>query len=110
MKKLKGFRLSEEVLRDIEELSKREGITQTEVIERAVKNLKEKLFRNDKEIQLLEEQNRNLQLALNSMKIALESKESEIQTFRLLLDEKDKRIEELHERLKEKVKPFWKFW
>jgi len=110
MKKLKGFRLSEDVLRTIEEISSNQGITQTEVIERAVKNLKENLFKDKKEIQLLEEQNKNLQIALNSMRIALESKESEIETLKLLVKEKDKRIEELQDRIKERNKPFWKFW
>ena len=110
MKKLKGFRLSEDILKTIEEISKQEGITQTEVIERAVRSLKEKLNKNEKEIQLLEEQNRNLQIALNSMKMALDSKESELNTFKLLIQEKDERIKELQNRLKEKSKPFWKFW
>ena len=110
MKKLKGFRLSEDILKTIEEISKQERITQTEVIERAVKSLKERLFKNEKEIQLLEEQNRNLQIALNSMKMALDSKENELNAFKLLIQEKDERIKELQERLKEKTKPFWKFW
>jgi len=110
MKKVKGFRLSEEVLKDIQEIAKKEGITQTDVIEKAVKSLKENIFRNEKEIQLLEEQNKNLQVALSSVKIALESKENELNAFKLLLDEKDERIKELQERLKEKNKPFWKFW
>lgn len=110
MKKVKGFRLSDDVLKMIEEIAEKEGITQTEIIERAVKCLVENQKKNDVELELLQEQNKNMQIALNSLKITLESKENEINTFKLLIDEKEKRIEELQERLKEKSKPFWKFW
>ena len=110
MKKVKGFRLSDDVLKMIEEIAEKEGITQTEIIERAVKCLVESQKKNGKELELLQEQNKNMQMALSSLKIALESKENEINTFKLLVNEKEERIKELQERLKEKNKPFWKFW
>ena len=110
MKKLKGFRLSDNVLQTIEQISKNKSITQTDIIERAVKCLKENLSNNDKKLLLLKEQNKQIQIALNILKIALESKENELNAFKMLIEEKDQRIMELQERLKEKSKPFWKFW
>ena len=109
MKKLKGFRLSDDVLQTIEEIANSENIAQTEVIERAIKCLKENLSKNDKQLQLLEEQNKQIQIALNSLKIALESKDNELNAFKMLIKEKDERIKELKGQLQKLSKPFWKF-
>lgn len=110
MKKVKGFRLSDDVLKEIERIAKEKGMTQTQIIEKAIKCLIENERKDNKELELLQEQNKNMQIALNSLKIALESKEEVINEKERLLKEREERIKELQERLKAKNKPFWKFW
>ncbi|WP_460174025.1 ribbon-helix-helix domain-containing protein [Venenivibrio stagnispumantis] len=110
-KRLVNFRLSVELINKLEELSRQTGKNKTELIEEAIKCLIETHSQTDKQIQLLEEQNKQLMNVLKGFQIALQSKDE-------LLEEKDKRIQELKEivellkqnQSQEKKKSFWKFW
>ena len=119
MKKLINVRLDEELLKQIEERAKKEGITKTQVIINALQvylqckdKCKDKTEQtnNDKLLSVLQEQNKELQQALKSFTIALQSKDE-------LIKEKDKRIKELKETIEllkqyqeKNKKKWWQFW
>ena len=109
LKKLKGFRLSEEVLEMIDHLSKSSGKSQTQIVEEAVKSMFENKGNVDKEIELYKKENEQLKLVLTTFK----QKEEAVNR---LLTEKDERINDLQDIIKTlkeintKKKPFWKFW
>lgn len=108
-KRLVNFRLDVELLNKLEELSKQTGKNKTELIEQAIKCLIETHSQTDKQIQLLEEQNKQLMNVLKGFQIALQSKDE-------LLEEKDKRIQELKEIVEllkqnqNQSRKWWKFW
>jgi len=111
MKKLAGFKLSDEILQMIEELCERTGKNKSQIIEEAVRLLYEQKHITEKEIELLERQNFQLQQILNGFNIALKSKDEVIASKDKIIEEKDKLLEEkerLIQELLKRDKPFWK--
>jgi len=120
MKKLAGFKLSDKVLQMIDELCEQTGKNKSQIIEEAVKLLYEQKHITEKEIELLERQNFQLQQILNGFNIALKSKDEVIASKDKIIKEKDKLIEEKDKLIEEKErlikellkknKSFWQRW
>ena len=104
------FRLQEDVIKQIEELALKKNISKTEVIRLAIAKLADEEESNTNAIQVIQEQNKQLQIALSTLNKITEEKER-------LIEEKEKRIQELQKTIdvlqmqyEEKSKTWWKFW
>ena len=121
-KKLVNFRLSPELIEQLEELSTKTGKTKTDLVERALKCLFRQENQIKEEIELYQKENEQLKIALQILKEREESLEELKNTYERFLLEKDKRLDDLQKRideLKERIeelkqkqdkKRFWKFW
>ncbi len=110
MKKVKSYRLSEETIEIIEELSKKTGKPQSQIIDEAVKLLFENENRTKNEIELYKRENEQLKMIIKVFQEREKAIEKVEESYERLIKEKDERIKELQKQLKEKSKPFWKFW
>ena len=111
-KKLVNFRLSVKIIDLLNQLSKQTGKSKTQLVEEAILKLANEGKEENKQLDLLEKQNQQLQQALQGFQLALQGKDE-------LLKEKDERIKDLQETIKalrdiqeakHTKKPFWKFW
>ena len=104
------FRLEEEVIKQIEEIARNKNISKTEVIRLGVAKLLDEIKSNTDAIQIIQEQNKQLQIALSTLNKVTEEKER-------LIEEKDKRIKDLQRiidvlqmQYSKKNKSWWQFW
>lgn len=104
------FRLEEEVIKQIEEIARSKNISKTEVIRLGVAKLLDEIKSNTDAIQIIQEQNKQLQIALSTLNKIAEEKER-------LIEEKDKRIQDLQKivdvlqmQYSQKNKSWWQFW
>lgn len=104
------FRLQEDVIKQIEEIASKKNISKTEVIRLAVSKLVDEEKSNTNAIQVIQEQNKQLQIALSTLNKITEEKER-------LIEEKEKRIQDLQKTIdvlqmqyRERNKTWWKFW
>lgn len=116
MKIARTFKMSQEVIQQLEELSQKTGKSMAQIVEEAITLLYTNENRIKEEIELYKKENEQLKIALKlfrekeimvekveeAFKLVLEQKD-------LLIQEKDKRIEELQEQLRSK-KSWWRFW
>ena len=121
-KKLVNFRLSPELIEQLEELSTKTGKTKTDLVEQALKCLFRQENQIKEEIELYQKENEQLKIALQILKERELSLEELKNTYERFLLEKDKRLDDLQKRieeLKERIeelkqkqgkKRFWKFW
>jgi len=131
MKKMTAFKLSEEVLKALEELAQRTGKSKTQIVEESILRLYQEENKGKKDIEsqleLLEKYNFQLQQAIKAFQVALESKEQVLKEKEnqlsekeriiiskdALINEKNERIKDLQEKiklLKQSQKKWWKFW
>jgi len=95
-KKVKSYRLLEETIQIIEKLSQKTGKPQSQIIDEAVKLLYSSENKTKDEIELYKRENEQLKMVIK----VFQEREKAIE-----------KVEESYERLiKEKTKPFWKFW
>ena len=104
------FRLEEEVIKQIEEIARSKNISKTEVIRLGVAKLLDEIKSNTDAIQIIQEQNKQLQIALSTLNKITEEKER-------LIEEKDKRIQDLQRiidvlqmQYSKENKSWWQFW
>lgn len=109
-KKVKSYRLLPETIKKIEDLVKQTGKSQSQIIDEAINLLYLNENKTKEEIELYRKENEQLKMVLKVFQEKEKALEKVEQTYERLLKEKDQRIIELQERLKEKNKPFWKFW
>jgi len=108
-KKVKSYWLLEETIQIIEELSSQTGKPQSQIIDEAVKLLYSNENKTKDEIELYKKENEQLKMVIKVFQEREKAVEEIKNTYERLISEKDQRIKELQERLKEKSKPFWKF-
>ena len=109
-KKVKSYRLLEETIKIIEELSEKTGKHQSQIIDEAVKLLYSNENKTKDEIELYKKENEQLKMVIKVFQEREKAVEEVKNAYERLIDEKDQRIKELQKILKEKSKPFWKFW
>jgi len=104
------FRLEEEVINQINEVAAEKNISKTEVVRLAVAKLRSEIESNTNAIQIIQEQNKQLQIALSTLNKISEEKER-------LIEEKEKRIQDLQKTIdilqkqyNDKNKKWWQFW
>jgi len=104
------FRLEEEVIKQIEEIARSKNISKTEVVRLGVAKLLDEIKSNTDAIQIIQEQNKQLQIALSTLNKITEEKER-------LIEEKDKRIQDLQRiidvlqmQYSKENKSWWQFW
>jgi len=115
-----NLKLSKDTVELLNKLAKQTSLTKVAVVENALRLYEEHLNKDldkvEKDVELLSEQNDQLQIALSTFKVVLESKDNELKTLKELVKDKDERIQELKETIKiikehqEKNKSWWKFW
>ena len=108
-KKVKSYWLLEETIQIIEELSSQTGKPQSQIIDEAVKLLYSNENKTKDEIELYKKENEQLKMVIKVFQEREKAVEEIKNVYERLISEKDQRIKELQERLKEKSKPFWKF-
>jgi len=104
------FRLEEEIIRQIEELAQSKGISKTEVVRLGISKLLEEKEINTNAIRIIQEQNKQLQMALSTLNKIAEEKER-------IIREKDERIKDLQKiidvlqtQYNNRNRSWWQFW
>jgi len=109
-KRVKSYRLLEETIEIIENLSNKTGKPQSQIIDEAVKLLYSSENKTKDEIELYKRENEQLKMVIKVFQEREKAIEKVEESYERLIKEKDERIKELQARLQEKSKPFWKFW
>ncbi|MGC9080055.1 MAG: ribbon-helix-helix protein, CopG family, partial [Nanopusillaceae archaeon] len=82
MKTNKHFRLSDEAVRILDELSTKTGKTQTQIIEEALKIYQTKEYEENTAIELLTKENEKLKLIINTLQLTLQEKDKKYEDMR----------------------------
>lgn len=107
---MKQFRLQKEIVDILEKLSYETGKTQTQIIEEAIKNFFEDENKQKSAIEIFKRENEQLKMVIKVLQEREKAIEEVKNVYERLINEKDERIKELQDALKEKSRPFWKFW
>ena len=109
-KKQLNIRVEESVLEQLDKLSKQSGKTKTQLIEEAIQLLYSQETQMNSQIELYKRENEQLKMVIKVFQEREKAVEEVKNVYEKLINEKDERIKELQKQLKEKSKPFWKFW
>ena len=82
MKTNKHFRLSDEAVRILDELSVKTGKTQTQIIEEALKLYQTKEYEENAAIELLTKENEKMKLIISTLQITLQEKDKKYEDMR----------------------------
>jgi len=112
---MKQFRLEEELIKILEELSKETGKSQTQLIEEAILYMYQHKQHNNLQLEIYKQENEKLKIVINTLQIALTEKDNKYedlkktytQMYEDMKTQYEKRIEELKQINKESKKKWW---
>ena len=104
---MKQFRLQQEIIDILEELSNKTGKTQTQIVEEAIKQFYENEDKQKFEIELYRKENEQLKLVLNTLQMTIKEKDEKYQDMK---QNYEQRIAELKSFIEVNSKKWWQFW
>ena len=104
---MKQFRLQQEIIDILEELSNKTGKTQTQIVEEAIKQFYENENKQKFEVELYKKENEQLKLVLNTLQMTIKEKDEKYQDMK---QNYEQRIAELKSFIEINRKKWWQFW